>query len=194
MCILHDDEFNAVVREILCLHQIQGPWTALPATGVANRIYATSDVALRIATDHQEAVEDARTESVAAPTAHRAGVLTPRLLVFDDSRVLVDRPYSLWERVHGLTLGLLAECERMRPLTWSDVGRQLAVLHSRVHECPDPLGWLDQPGRDLDLAARLDELAFVGAIDAERARQVAEVDRKAQTRCRHERQGMFPSQ
>ncbi|MBI4905194.1 MAG: aminoglycoside phosphotransferase family protein [Acidobacteria bacterium] len=165
-------ECDAIVREILSHHGIQGGWQSLPATGLANRIYATSNVVLRIATDHPEAVEDARTESVAAPIAHAAGVLTPRLLVFDDSRTLVDRPYSLWERVHGHTLGLLTESERMRPQTWSDVGRQLSLLHSRVEECPDPLGWLDKPGRDLDLAERVEELALIGAIDSEQTRQL----------------------
>jgi hypothetical protein len=44
------------VDEILAHHGIQGPWATLESTGVANRIYATNDVVLRIATDHPEAV------------------------------------------------------------------------------------------------------------------------------------------
>jgi hypothetical protein len=55
------------VDRILSANRIPGPWQRLQSTGVANRIYATQDVVLRIATDHPEAVEDARTESVAAP-------------------------------------------------------------------------------------------------------------------------------
>ena len=47
-------------------------WETLTWTGIANRIYATSDAVVRIATDHAEAVEDARTESVAAPIAELA--------------------------------------------------------------------------------------------------------------------------
>ena len=77
----------------------------LNATGLANRVYATADVVLRVATDHPDAVPDARTESVAAPAARGAGIRTPRLLAFDDSRALVNRPFSIWERVHGETLG-----------------------------------------------------------------------------------------
>jgi hypothetical protein len=70
------------VNDILAHHGIPGPWEALTITGVANHIYATSDVVLRIATDHPEAVEDARTESVAAPIARAAGVLVPRPRLF----------------------------------------------------------------------------------------------------------------
>jgi aminoglycoside phosphotransferase (APT) family kinase protein len=118
-------------------------------------------------------VADARTESVAAPVARAAGVLVPRLLAFDDSRTLVDRPYSIWERVHGETLGLLGPARRLMPETWSAVGRQLAMLHTRVHECTDPLGWLDHPDRELNLAERFDELASGAPIDRSIARDIA---------------------
>ena len=47
------------VDAIFALHGIRGAWKALAATGVANRIYATQDVVLRIATDHPDAVVDA---------------------------------------------------------------------------------------------------------------------------------------
>jgi aminoglycoside phosphotransferase (APT) family kinase protein len=134
------------VGAILQHHGIRDRWTPLPATGVANRIYATRDVVLRIATDHPEAVEDARTESVAAPVARRAGLPVPELIAFDDSRVLVDRPYSIWERVHGETLGLFRPDPASVPETWRDVGRRLAHLHAHVDACPDPHGWLDAPG------------------------------------------------
>src|SRR5215472_8057848 len=93
------------VDEILAAYRLSGPWQRLEATGIANRIYATQDLVLRVATDHPDAIVDARTESVAAPVAREAGILTPRLIAFDDSRTIVDRPFSLWERVHGETLG-----------------------------------------------------------------------------------------
>ena len=53
------------VDAILAHHGIDGPWQPLKATGLANRIYATRDVVVRVATDHPEAIADARTESVA---------------------------------------------------------------------------------------------------------------------------------
>ena len=160
------------VDDILSHHGIQGPWEPLTVTGVANRIYATSQVVLRIATDHPEAEEDARTESVAAPIARAAGVSVPELLAFDDSRTLVDRPYSIWERIHGETLGLLPPDARFRRKTWQEVGQQLAVLHSRARECPDPHGWLDHPDREVDLADRVASLTSTGQIDAATACEI----------------------
>ena len=77
----HHDPVDA----ILAHHGLQGPWQQLPATGIANRIYATDDLVLRIAVEGQEALDDARTESVAAPVAGAAGVCVPRLVAFDDS-------------------------------------------------------------------------------------------------------------
>jgi hypothetical protein len=96
-----------LIDALFARYGVSGPWEALPSTGVANCVYATRDVVLRVATDHPDAVSDARTESVAAPIAYATGILTPRLIAFDDTRVLVDRPFSLWERVHGKTLGIV---------------------------------------------------------------------------------------
>jgi aminoglycoside phosphotransferase (APT) family kinase protein len=150
------------VDAILARHGVPGPWSALPSTGVANRIYATATVVLRVATDHTEAVADARTESVAAPLAHAAGILTPRLIAFDDSRALVDRPFSLWERVHGETLGLVELDPKQRENVWRDVGRQIARLHTQVHSCTDPNAYLDTPGRELNLQPAVKRLADSG--------------------------------
>jgi aminoglycoside phosphotransferase (APT) family kinase protein len=160
------------VDEILAYQGSHEPWQKLPATGVANRIYATHDLVLRIAVEGAEALDDARTESVAAPVARAGGVLVPRLVAFDDSGTIVDRPYSLWERVHGETLGLFAPDSRLCPETWQAVGRQLALLHNRVQNCPDPHGWLDHPERDLDLELRIAALAAASAIDRTLASEI----------------------
>ena len=157
----HHDPVDA----ILAHHGLQGPWQQLPATGIANRIYATDDLVLRIAVEGQEALDDVRTESVAAPVARAAGVCVPRLVAFDDSGTVVDRPYSLWERVHGETLGLFAPEPCSCPATWRAVGRQLALLHNRVQDCPDPHGWLDRPARELHLEERVASLAAAATID-----------------------------
>ncbi|MBW3570133.1 MAG: aminoglycoside phosphotransferase family protein [Gemmatimonadetes bacterium] len=154
-----------LVRAMFARHGVRGPWAPLHATGVANRIYATRDVVLRVATDHPDAVPDARTESVAAPAAFAAGILTPRLIAFDDSRSVVDRPFSLWERVHGETLGLLQLDPPRKADLWRRVGRELSRLHHRVTLCPDPAGYLDTPGRPLDLHPLLQRLAAAGRVD-----------------------------
>ena len=61
------------VGAILARQGIDGPWHPLTATGLANRIYATNDVVLRIATDHPEAVEDARNRAMSARLNGRPG-------------------------------------------------------------------------------------------------------------------------
>jgi aminoglycoside phosphotransferase (APT) family kinase protein len=137
--VIPDDAIEAMFRA----HGVAGAWEVLPATGVANTIYGTKDVVLRVATDHPDGVSDARTESVAAPVALAAGIRTPRLLAFDDTRRIVDRPYSLWERVKGGTLGLVAPDGRSALSAWAEVGRELARLHACVDACPDPNNWLE---------------------------------------------------
>jgi aminoglycoside phosphotransferase (APT) family kinase protein len=135
------------VDVLLARHGVAGRWHRLTTTGVANRVYATPDVVLRVATDHPDAISDARTESVAAPVARAAGLPVPRLIAFDDSRSLLDRPYSIWERIHAETLGLLASDPHVIADTWRAVGRALAFLHGAVTTCDDPQGWLDRPER-----------------------------------------------
>jgi aminoglycoside phosphotransferase (APT) family kinase protein len=160
------------VDRILAAYGIPGPWDVLPATGVANRIYATSRFVLRIATDHRDALPNARAESVAATAAYCAGIRTPLLVVFDDSRILADRPFSIWERVHADTLGLLTLDRGHREDAWREVGQELARLHDRVLACPDPRGYLDTPGYDLNLPAAVKRLRDEGSIGDAAARDL----------------------
>ena len=162
-----------LIDAMFVMHGVRGPWAPLRATGVANRIYATADIVLRVATDHPDAVADARTESVAAPVARAAGIPTPRLIAFDDSRTLVDRPFSLWERVNGETFGLLELDPPRMAATWREVGRELSRLHHRVSQCPDPAGYLDMPGRPLDLDSLLKRLTDADRVDAAAEEQIA---------------------
>jgi aminoglycoside phosphotransferase (APT) family kinase protein len=99
--------------------------------------------------------------------AREAGIRVPALLAFDDSRELVDRPYSIWERVHGETLGLFAPDPTAVASTWCEVGRELGRLHLRVRECPDPRGWLDRPGRDRQLDERAGRLEAAGRLSTD---------------------------
>ena len=159
------------VDRILAAYRIGGPWERLTATGLANRIYATRDVVLRVATDHPDAIVDARTESVAAPVARAAGVLTPRLIAFDDSRIIVDRPFSLWERVHGETLGDCDLPQGARQEVWRAVGQQVARLHDEVRSCPDPNGYLEETARELRLDPVLQQFADMGRGNGDLVRE-----------------------
>jgi aminoglycoside phosphotransferase (APT) family kinase protein len=158
----HADTPDDPVAMILAAYGIPGPWRMLPSTGIANRIYATHDVVLRVATDHDDALVDALTESVAAPVARTAGILTPRLIAFDNSRKIVDRPFSLWERIHGETLGLVSLYKHARERVWREVGQQIARLHQRVRSCPDDNGYLDAPEREMRLDLLLKRFADSG--------------------------------
>ena len=119
----HRDPVDAILEH----HGFRGPWQELPATGISSRIYATNDMVLKIAVDSSGALDDARTESVAAPVALAAGVRVPRLIAFDDSGSVTNRAYSLWERIQGETLGLFVPDPHTSPVTWRDVG------HRRTH-------------------------------------------------------------
>lgn len=163
---------------MLAARGIHESWERLLDSGVANRIYVTKDVVLRVATDHEDAIVDAYTESVAAPIARLAGVRTPALIAFDDSRTLVDRPFSLWERVHGETFGLAKLTEKARRQLWREVGEQLAQLHVAVRDCPDPLGYLDSPGREMDWESELEEFRSARGLKASEVREVAELFRE----------------
>jgi aminoglycoside phosphotransferase (APT) family kinase protein len=163
---------SRVVDALFARHGISARWRPLPSLGLANRIFATDDVVLRVATDHPDGVPDARTESVAAPVARAAGILTPRLIAFDDTRTLVDRPFSLWERVHGETLGVATLAPPQMTAVWRSVGSELAKLHLRVRECADPYGFLDQPERDQDISGVLERLVDAARVDIDTAGRI----------------------
>ncbi len=151
---------------------VHGAWEPLPSHGIANWIYATGDVVLRVATDHPDGVPDARTESVAAPAAHAAGILTPRMIAFDDTRTIVDRPFSLWERVHAVTLGQAILSDDVRLRAWHAVGRELARVHRLITACPDPRGYLDTPGDEPQVDQLLATLVAGARLDAGAARDI----------------------
>jgi aminoglycoside phosphotransferase (APT) family kinase protein len=161
----------AAIDAIFARHGVRGSWAPMAATGIANRIYATNDVVLRVAVGSEESISDARTESIASPAARAAGVITPALLAFDDSRTLIDRPYSLWERVHGLTVGVAFPSATAGPELWRAVGRELAKLHLGVRAVEDPRGWLDEPAHGTPRAL-LPTLVALGRLDAALAQRI----------------------
>ena len=107
------------------------------------------------------------------PAAREAGIRTPRLLAFDDSRTLVDRPFSIWERVHGKTVGSAGFDARQRTTVWYAIGQEIAQLHSRVRVCPDPLGYLDAPGYELNLGPTVARLVDAGAASRQLAPEIS---------------------
>ncbi len=135
---------DTLIREILKKNQINESFVKLTTHGIANDIYATPNFILRIPTDHPEANSDAYTESVAAPLAKSKGIKTPDLICFDDSLSIINKTYSIWERIHGLTLGEIKNYLHYYN-TWKEIGFELGKLHINIKSCNDPKGWLDNP-------------------------------------------------
>lgn len=140
----------------------------LPDVGIFNAVYLLGDdLVLRVPRDHATFVGAACQEAIAAPAARAVGVRTPRLVEFDESRAVLPVPYLVYERVHGETLGALDLEPTETPTVWRELGRDLALLHSRVDEAgevgtlsadplPDPRPW----------AAELDRGGQIGASEA----------------------------
>lgn len=150
---ISDDLLYAIAER----HGVAGAAIArLPEVGIFNAIYALgSDLILRIPRDHPAFTDAARKEALAVPAARAAGVRTPELLAFDPSLELLPVPYTLYERVHGETLGLLDQEPGDSPAAWRELGHDLALLHTHVaaqgpiaeveiEGLPDPRLWLDQ--------------------------------------------------
>ncbi|WP_193107489.1 phosphotransferase family protein [Brachybacterium sp. FME24] len=137
----------------------------LNQTGLVNWVYGISDVAvLRIPVQgHQDAEADAYTESVAVPAVVAAGIATPELLVFDDSRDLIDSPYTIYRMAPGSDLGGMSLDAPSAPRVFRSVGQELARLHLGVTSVPDPMERLDRPGRwvTADFAQVLQDKGFV---------------------------------
>jgi aminoglycoside phosphotransferase (APT) family kinase protein len=128
----------------------------LPEVGIFNAIYGLgNDLILRIPRNHPAFMDAARKEALAVPAARAAGVRTPELIAFDASLELLPVPYTIYERVHGETLGLLDHEPGDSPAAWRELGQDLALLHTHVvaqgpiaeveiEMLPDPRLWLDQ--------------------------------------------------
>jgi hypothetical protein len=146
----------------------------LPEAGIFNAIYGLGSRAiLRIPRKHPTFVEAAWREAVAVPAARAAGVRTPRLIAFDDACDLLPIPYTLYERVPGVTLA----SQNLDPIcaaeVWREHGRNLACAHVGV---PVTGRIADLPNRTADPDARglLDERVNQGWLSSLDARWIGD--------------------
>lgn len=146
------EELSAeVLRAIAEKHSLTGAWIPAPDQGRIHRTYFVGDKVVKIPHDDPGCICDTYTESVAAPAAFRAGIGTPRLIAFDDSKEEIQVPYLLFERFEGVSCPPL-----LGPDLAKKVGREIGRLQANVVECPDPNNWLDEvPGEDLESEWRL---------------------------------------
>jgi aminoglycoside phosphotransferase (APT) family kinase protein len=124
------------------LHAISGrhglgasQFELLPSVGITNAIYRLGDrFVLRVPRKHPGFIATAFREIAAVPVARRLGVKTPELVALDDTRDILDVPYTIYERVEGETLGLLGREPSDTPDAYRALGRDLAKLHAGVTE------------------------------------------------------------
>lgn len=163
-------EFPAVTTEALrAVSERHGLGAAdadlLPQVGIFNRVYALGPHhILRVPRDHPAFIRAARNEAVAVPAARNAGVRTPDLVAFDDTLELLPVPYTVFERVHADTLGLLDVHPERAADAWRELGRDLAHLHTGVRRDGANGGLEPEPLPDPRL--RLPELADEGLFTA----------------------------
>ncbi len=157
------------IAAALARHGIMAPAEPMASQGMINDVYAVgADLVLRVAKS-EEFEEDARTESVAVPAVFAAGVLTPELLVFDDSRRDLPFSFTVYRRVQGQDLASIDPNDALLPALYQMVGMELKKLHQTVKDVPDPKGWLDQPELPAP-HARLVQAREAHKIDAMNAR------------------------
>jgi hygromycin-B 7''-O-kinase len=142
----HDDFLDRVTA-IARRHGVAPEQVTEVAGGVANRGFVLGDALfLRVARPGFE--DDLRKEAGVVPVARAAGVLTPAILEYSDTR---DAPYVVMERVHGI-----------EPTEAPDgLAEQLARLH--LTERTDIPG-VPQDDRD-DPWRTVDDLAERGYLD-----------------------------
>jgi aminoglycoside phosphotransferase (APT) family kinase protein len=144
------------LRAIADRHGLSGEIVRMDTVGMVNAVWSIGDGAiLRIPKDEPVSLAETLAESVVAPIARDAGVLTPRLLAWDPACDLVSVPYTVWERAPGRTFASVVADPADHPL-WSDVGAAIASLHDVNPEVSDPHGWVpEESGLDpWDLLAR----------------------------------------
>lgn len=129
---------------------------AMPQVGMVHKLYLMGeDLVIRFGRAHPRSIEIAEREALAVSVARGAGVRTPDLLVCDVSLELIPAAFTVYERIHGDTLGLLNLEPDETPAVWRELGRDLARLHAGSYEedlteqiqhdhLPDPRAWPEQ--------------------------------------------------
>jgi len=149
-----------------------GTFAQLAHAGSGNTVYFLGDdYVLRVPLNDPVRAAGAYTEAIAVPAARAAGVRTPAIVAFDDSRDLLPVPYAVYERVPGEPLSALGRAPEAVPQVWRELGRDLALLHTGV-SADGPAGQLRGDGEDPDPRPWIDDFARAGYLIPDEARQL----------------------
>jgi hygromycin-B 7''-O-kinase len=147
------EQVAAVARR----HGVRSGQVLEVAGGVANRGFVLGEqLFLRVARPGFEA--DLRKETTVIPVARFAGVLTPAIIEYDESRTLIDAPYVVMERVHGtepteVPIALAEQLARLHQVQEADLPdlpqdgggdpwRTVSDLATRGYLDPGTANWL----------------------------------------------------
>ena len=122
-------DLTAIARR----HELRGPIEPLPEQGIFNSVYRVGDgLILRVPRNDPFFVAAARKELAVVPAAREAGIRTPAIVVADTSCEIVPVPYAIYERAPGETLDSLVPDPATATEAWRELGRDLALLHTRL--------------------------------------------------------------
>ncbi len=139
-------------------------WSAFASVGLSSSIYTLGDAfVLKVPRQHPQTITAARAETIAAAAAHAAGVHTPAVVLFDDTCALLPVPFTVYERVPGVPLASVASDTATTAAVWRALGRDLAVLHTRVARTVPTSGVLADAAYD-DPRPWLDDLVTCGVV------------------------------
>lgn len=124
----------------------RGEVSPVPEQGQVNfTVFLGDDLVLRLPRKQAFEIRLAK-EAAVIPVAQRAGVPTASLLRYDASRVVVDVPYMILERLHGHTLGERGYEPEASERAHASLGELLATLHEvRMKDVGPPAGVEQRP-------------------------------------------------
>lgn len=179
-----NDRVNLIAKR----HSVE--WSKVvycPDQGMMNAVYFLgSTLVLRIPRS-PTAVAVLEKESNVLPVARSVGVLVPELVEYDDSCRLIDRPYQIITRIHGVDLHSIGR-EPPEPLkAHQAVGRTLARLHTVRYSVAEHINGVPINSA-LDARALVERAASAGEINPAQARWMTDWFHKLDDLCPTDRQ------
>lgn len=136
------------ILALLARHDLPGGAVeASPHEGSVNHVRMVGDWCVRVLKE-EDFASDLRTEAACVPTLVSAGVRTPALVAFDDSREIVPGLATVYRRLAGAPLGLSEGPIVGITQLVEELGRQIDRWRREIRQLEDPNGWLDRPRGD----------------------------------------------
>ncbi|MFD8377388.1 phosphotransferase family protein [Streptomyces sp. NPDC059679] len=140
-----------------------------PPGGANHVFHLGDDLVLRIPRA-ERFVADLVKEAMVIPAVRRAGVRTPDVVTFDDTRSMADMPYMLLVRAPGTDLAQARLPRAEVDAVFQQAGRELATLHRLSASAAPGLSAVPEDDGGGDPRALVDRLFVNGWIDIEASR------------------------